>query len=263
MKKQTGTNKHQNLFAFKHNKGSKKTRKIQLTPNKGVCEKCHEMIEWRKKFRKYKPLTAPRKCNLCERKNITLAYHVVCDECAHSKRICAKCQTPDSNRIANELQKKAHNERLAELDKSMSTMTLKQQHTLMRKINKEEFEAREKKRQERAQREENGSVVSQSTTAKVAQQDDLDSQEDSDSDEDDENEDQAGHDDEDEDDLDDDDDDDEDDDEDEEEEEEKQVRVSYPKQSNKKPTSTQFAVLKSTTQPTKEEDSDSSDFDED
>jgi hypothetical protein len=60
--KQTGSNqKHQNEYAFRHNKNSKKTRKIAKTPNKGLCEKCHEKIEWRKKYRKYKPLTQPRK----------------------------------------------------------------------------------------------------------------------------------------------------------------------------------------------------------
>ena len=50
---------HQNKVAFHHNKGSKKTARILSLPNQGLCGRCHEKIEWRKKYRKYKPLKAP------------------------------------------------------------------------------------------------------------------------------------------------------------------------------------------------------------
>lgn len=43
---------HQNSFAFKHNPNSKKTKKIAAIPNVGVCKRCHDIIEWRKKYRK-------------------------------------------------------------------------------------------------------------------------------------------------------------------------------------------------------------------
>lgn len=61
---------HQNKFAFKHNKNSRKTEKIISYPieciyilsnKKGVCSKCRAKLEWRKKYRKYKPLTTPSK----------------------------------------------------------------------------------------------------------------------------------------------------------------------------------------------------------
>lgn len=51
--------KHQNSFAFKHNPKSKKTERILSMPIKGLCDKCYKQIEWRKKYRKYKPLTKP------------------------------------------------------------------------------------------------------------------------------------------------------------------------------------------------------------
>lgn len=51
--------KHQNSFAFKHNPKSKKTLKILALPSEGLCRRCSEQIEWRKKYRKYKPLTKP------------------------------------------------------------------------------------------------------------------------------------------------------------------------------------------------------------
>lgn len=57
----TRPQKYQNTYAFKHNPKSKLTKKILEIPNEGVCNKCYEVIEWRKKYRKYKPLTVPKK----------------------------------------------------------------------------------------------------------------------------------------------------------------------------------------------------------
>ena len=75
---------HQNEFAFRHNPKSKLTEKILASPNVGVCQKCHDKIEWRKQYRKYKPLSQPSTCNLCKRRNITAAYHNICNACAKS-----------------------------------------------------------------------------------------------------------------------------------------------------------------------------------
>lgn len=47
-----------------------------------VCERCRKKIEWKKKYRKYKPLTAPGKCVRCGNRNVKAAYHQVCDDCA-------------------------------------------------------------------------------------------------------------------------------------------------------------------------------------
>ncbi|KAI9912373.1 hypothetical protein PsorP6_005689 [Peronosclerospora sorghi] len=89
MKKQAP--KHQNTFAFKHNPKSKKTQRILSMPIHGLCEKCHQQIEWRKKYRKYKPLTQPGSCIYCHEKSVTSAYHSACDLCAKERNICAKC----------------------------------------------------------------------------------------------------------------------------------------------------------------------------
>lgn len=85
-KKKGRAPKHQNSFAFKHNPGSKKTEKILSSPNTGVCRRCHDKIEWRKKYRKYKPRSQPGKCNLCCQKNIMAAYHTICTNCAGSDK---------------------------------------------------------------------------------------------------------------------------------------------------------------------------------
>jgi hypothetical protein len=100
---------HQNTFAFYHNKKSKRTQYIQAIPVEGVCGRCHQKIEWRKKFRKYKPLTVPRKwCHssfsavcgfshcrnsqVCEQKNVKHAYHFLCAGCSASRAECPMCR---------------------------------------------------------------------------------------------------------------------------------------------------------------------------
>jgi len=86
-----GPPKHQNKFAFKHNKNSKKTKQIQKIFHNGLCKRCHEKIEWRKKYRKYKPLTAPAHCNGCKQRTVKRAYHTLCESCAGGRGVCAKC----------------------------------------------------------------------------------------------------------------------------------------------------------------------------
>lgn len=77
---------HQNKFAFLHNPKSKLTDKILSSQNVGVCQRCHDKIEWRKKYRKYKPRSQPGVCNLCRRKNVKAAYHTICSGCATSDK---------------------------------------------------------------------------------------------------------------------------------------------------------------------------------
>jgi hypothetical protein len=86
--------KHQNTYAFKHNKNSILTRKIKQSPLDHLCERCMNQVEWRINFRKYKPLSAPSKCNLCDMKNVYKAYRSICDVCANAKKICTKCTEP-------------------------------------------------------------------------------------------------------------------------------------------------------------------------
>ena len=83
---------HENKFAFRHNPGSKKTATIARIPNNGVCGRCHEIIEWKKKYRKYKRLTTPGKCAGCHLHCVRFAYHALCGPCAGSRGVCAKCR---------------------------------------------------------------------------------------------------------------------------------------------------------------------------
>ncbi|XP_063124561.1 uncharacterized protein C9orf85 homolog isoform X5 [Rattus norvegicus] len=60
--------KHQNTFTFKNDKFDKsvQTKKINAKLHDGVCQRCKEVLEWRVKYSKYKPLSKPKKwVSLC------------------------------------------------------------------------------------------------------------------------------------------------------------------------------------------------------
>ncbi|KAG2382464.1 hypothetical protein C9374_005044 [Naegleria lovaniensis] len=128
--------RYQNDYAFKHNKASKLTTKILSTPNVGLCKRCHDIIEWKKAYRKYKPLTQPRRCNICQQKTVTLAYHVICNKCAKDNRKCAKCLEPYDEKLAADEKLLEEIKNLDELERKMSHMTLRQQHAIIREAQK-------------------------------------------------------------------------------------------------------------------------------
>ncbi|ELP87260.1 hypothetical protein EIN_094970 [Entamoeba invadens IP1] len=86
--------KHQNITAFKDYKGATVYKKIKALPNEGLCQKCYDTIEWKKKFHKYKPLKQPAVCFDCKQKVVRFAYHTMCQECAEKAGVCAKCRLP-------------------------------------------------------------------------------------------------------------------------------------------------------------------------
>jgi hypothetical protein len=82
---------HQNSVAFSHNPHSRLTARIARIPNNSVCPRCAAIIDWRKRYRKYKPISAPRRCRSCQQRTVKAAYHHLCTACADSSRACAKC----------------------------------------------------------------------------------------------------------------------------------------------------------------------------
>ncbi|CAG9783015.1 unnamed protein product [Diatraea saccharalis] len=85
--------KYQNKTAFKNDlhDTSHKTKLMNTLEITGVCNRCKDKIEWKIKYKKYKPLTAPRKCTDCQQKTIKHAYHLLCNKCSTDKKVCAKC----------------------------------------------------------------------------------------------------------------------------------------------------------------------------
>ncbi|TPX42366.1 hypothetical protein SeLEV6574_g05637 [Synchytrium endobioticum] len=88
--KRQGGQRYQNSFVYKNNDPAK--QKIAQLPARGLCKRCRDIIDWRKKFGKYKPLTQKKTCLSCHQRSITDAYHVLCLACAAAKDVCAKCQ---------------------------------------------------------------------------------------------------------------------------------------------------------------------------
>ncbi len=85
---------YQNTYGFKHNKSSKLTKVIARVPLDNLCKRCLDQLEWRIDYRKYKPLSAPSRCNQCLEKTIYKAYRTICDKCSKATKSCAKCTNP-------------------------------------------------------------------------------------------------------------------------------------------------------------------------
>ena len=77
--------------ADKHSSMREKVERDLAQPGGGVCQKCRDVIQWKKDYGKYKPLRAPAKCTHCNQRVITHAYHMLCLGCANFKNVCAKC----------------------------------------------------------------------------------------------------------------------------------------------------------------------------
>lgn len=85
--------KHQNATAYKAGRYGE-TRQMKLAasvPLAGICARCKEKIEWKKKYDKYKPLTVPKRCIICQEKKVKQAYYRLCQGCAETEGVCAKC----------------------------------------------------------------------------------------------------------------------------------------------------------------------------
>ncbi|KAI9014965.1 hypothetical protein BC832DRAFT_180347 [Gaertneriomyces semiglobifer] len=136
--------RHQNSFAWKPNKKDTHAVKLATSPTQGLCQRCYDIVEWRKRMNKYKPLTQPKTCVDCQLKKITDAYHVLCRGCAEQKDVCAKCQ--ESTEIvdsapktpAQKLQEEQERQRL------LDSMSERQRRSYLRKIERGDEEGAHK-----------------------------------------------------------------------------------------------------------------------
>ncbi|KAL3865957.1 hypothetical protein ACJMK2_043301 [Sinanodonta woodiana] len=88
-----GPPKHQNKTAFKNNlhDKTKKTSMINRLQVAGVCRRCKDIIDWKIKYKKYKPLTQAKKCVKCLQRTVKEAYNIMCEKCSLTLELCAKC----------------------------------------------------------------------------------------------------------------------------------------------------------------------------
>ena len=64
--------RHQNSTSFKNDLHDKSTRikNLNALAINEVCQRCHDVIEWKIKYRKYKALSQPRSCNNCNKRQV-------------------------------------------------------------------------------------------------------------------------------------------------------------------------------------------------
>ncbi|CAB4374256.1 hypothetical protein RhiirA5_493204 [Rhizophagus irregularis] len=132
-KKKSGQ-KHQNTFSFQSNKNSKKTKYINSLPINGLCHKCKEIIEWRKKYKKYKPLTTLKRCVNCNEKAVKEAYHILCSKCATDKKVCAKCQESAEIVSSNNKSDKELLKEQQEREKVLESLPERKRRTYLRQL---------------------------------------------------------------------------------------------------------------------------------
>jgi len=92
------------------------------------------VIEWKRRYGKYKPLKQPAKCLGCNQKAVHQAYHQLCPPCAGSRRVCAKCmRAPPAPPTAEELEAQeaqAH----ASLESRLGALPERQRRTAQRQL---------------------------------------------------------------------------------------------------------------------------------
>lgn len=105
----SGPPKHQNKFAWKPHGG------VKINPTEvggqfrpyseitGVCARCKEQIDWKRRYGKYKPLSEPAKCQRCSKRNVRQAYHNLCNGCAKEHNVCAKCSCRVGNIVGRDI----------------------------------------------------------------------------------------------------------------------------------------------------------------
>ncbi|KAI5665746.1 hypothetical protein M9H77_15599 [Catharanthus roseus] len=141
MSSKKGAPKHQNKFAWKPNAG----RKINETEVggkfrpyseiTGVCPRCKEQIEWKRKYGKYKPLTEPAKCQKCSKRAVRQAYHNLCTACARENNVCAKCSCQVGQIVGRDLSEVEAEQKA--LEEAIKNARERDRRTLLRALNKE------------------------------------------------------------------------------------------------------------------------------
>lgn len=141
MSKKSGPPKHVNTEAWvpkradKHNSGQQLINKLPLTD--GVCKKCAEVIDWKKRYGKYKTLKHPSKCLGCGQKNCFLAYHQLCRGCADKRRVCAKCMSESASSMHSQ-----GGVTQEEIDDLLGSLNERQRRSALRKFERGEAEGK-------------------------------------------------------------------------------------------------------------------------
>ncbi|CAL7950912.1 unnamed protein product [Xylocopa violacea] len=158
--------KYRNQTVFKndlHDK-SHKTKFINNIEIQNVCERCKKIIEWKIKYKKYKPLKTPTKCIKCEQKTVKHAYHNMCSICVAQYKVCAKCGEND-----NIIEVKPNKEEVIKLDTELQNLlkelSERKRRTFIRYMNRNVVnkgkKSRKKEVDEKAEEEEENKTATE------------------------------------------------------------------------------------------------------
>ncbi|KAL2335404.1 hypothetical protein Fmac_016617 [Flemingia macrophylla] len=138
--KRNGPPKHQNKFAWKPNAGRKINetevggRFRPLSEITGVCPRCKEQIDWKRRYGKYKPLVQPAKCQKCSKRNVRQAYHNLCAGCAKDHGVCAKCCCSRDRIVGRDISEVEAEQKM--LEEAIKNSRERERRTLLRAMNK-------------------------------------------------------------------------------------------------------------------------------
>ncbi|KAF4375954.1 hypothetical protein CsatB_021041 [Cannabis sativa] len=136
-----GPPKHQNKVAWKPNAGVKINetevggRFRPLSEVTGVCPRCRDQIEWKRRYGKYKGLTEPAKCQSCTKRAVRQAYHNLCNGCAKEQGVCAKCRCNVKQIVGRDISEVEAEQK--ELQEAIKHARERERRTLLRTLNKE------------------------------------------------------------------------------------------------------------------------------
>ncbi|KAK2631907.1 hypothetical protein EUGRSUZ_L02288 [Eucalyptus grandis] len=153
MSNRRGPPKHQNAFAWKPNAGVKINetevggRFRPYSEITGVCVRCKEQIEWKRRYRKYKGLTEPAKCQKCTRRGSNLSVSKDCVVllafmeafmlilgCAKEQKVCAKCRCQVDNLVGRDSSEVEAEQKA--LEEAIKNARERDRRTLLRAMNK-------------------------------------------------------------------------------------------------------------------------------
>jgi len=134
----TRNQKYQNKSAFKNDlhDTSDKTKMIKSLSPEGLCKRCKEIIEWKIKYKKYKPLSKPATCVRCKGKTVKRAYYIVCQPCAEAAQVCAKCNMKKDIELVPSQSNAEKSKKDAELQFELKQLTERQRRSYLRHVEK-------------------------------------------------------------------------------------------------------------------------------
>lgn len=145
----TRKQKHHNKTAFKNTLHDTSRRTLQMNSMDitEVCKRCQDVIAWKVKYKKYKPLTQPKTCTNCHQKNIKDAYHTVCLNCSKELQVCCKCGKKEEIVAHKPPSKIEQLQTMAELEAEVKTLSERKRRAYYRYLEKLEGNHKKKKKQ--------------------------------------------------------------------------------------------------------------------